>query len=998
MDADAGLRNRERLTPDQLVLLRVRRFTRFRVAPAVYGDARPVEVAAWAVGGEPVPFAAAIGAPFEPFAVGSAWGRPWDTVWFDVRGEVPEEWGSRAELVVDLGFTGRQPGFQAEALVHRPAGSVVKAVQPRNAWVPIPEPGPFRLLIEAAANPVVLTPFEFEPTPFGDPETAGAEPVHRLRRLEVARREGVVWELLQDITVLDDLVDVLPQDGRRRADIIAALDRAVDTLDPEDVAGTAAEGRRVLAPVLERAAPASALTVHAVGHAHIDSAWLWPVREARRKVARTFSNVLALAEEHTDLVFAASSAQHYAWLKESYPGLLARVRQAVAEGTIVPVGGMWVESDTNMPGGESIARQLVHGKRFFLDEFGVESDLVWLPDSFGYSAALPQIIRAAGSRFFVTQKASWNETNAMPHSTFLWEGIDGSRVFTHLPPAETYNSDLGASDLQRSERVFAEKGSTPHILGLFGWGDGGGGPTREMLAAATRKRDLDGSPTVRLADPHAFFALAEADLPDPAVWLGEIYLELHRGTLTSQQRTKRGNRRSEALLREAELWAATAAVRTGAAYPHDALDALWRTVLLHQFHDILPGSSIAWVYREAEAEYARVEAELEALIGRSLRALAGGAEATPGFANAGPLPVRGVPALGVGPAEPADAPVPHPAEDEALRVEVDRRGAVVSLRDGRTGREVVPDGTAAGVLQLLRDTPREWDAWDINEEDQRTGRDLLDPEHIGVAGNDLVVVHRTASSRIELRLRLAHGRLEYTFDIDWQESQKLLKLAFPLDLRTDRAAAETQFGHVHRPIHRNTSWDSARFEVVAHRWMHVGEPGFGVAIANSAVYGHDVRTTVSPSGRPMVVARLSILRAATYPDPRADRGRHRFAVTIRPGGIAEAIEDGYALHLPLRPVTGAVEPLLRVDDTTIVVESVKLADDGTGDLVVRLYESRGGRASGSIGTAFAWTAVETTDLLERPVASTVLGVPDPGGRVAVELRPFELATLRFRRG
>ncbi len=629
---------RARLDAEDLAMQRVRRFTRFRLQPAVYMDARPVEIRMWRVGGEPVAFAEALTQTFEPASVGVPWGRPWDTVWFDVRGEVPADWSpEETELVVDLGFTGDQPGFQAEATAYRPDGSIVKAIEPFNKWVPLTEPGPFRLLLEAAANPMVQVPYEYEPTLLGDRATAGDEPIYRLVQCEVARRDLMVWELLQDVVTLDGLVGVLPRDGARRAEIVHALERMVDVMDPDDVPGTAAGGRSALAAVLASPAAGSALRVSAVGHAHIDCAWLWPTRETVRKVARTFANVLDLIERDPEFVFAASSAQQYAWLKESQPELFERVRAAVASGRIRPVGGMWVESDTNMPGGEALARQFVMGKRFFSENFGVESDEVWLPDSFGYTAALPQIARAAGARYFVTQKPSWNETNRIPFSSFQWEGIDGSRVFTHFPPADTYNSDLGALDLARTERTFSEKGAAREVLDLFGWGDGGGGPTREMLAQAARKRDLDGSPRVALSDPHSFFTAAEAELTDPPVWVGEMYLELHRGTLISQQRTKRGNRHSEALLRQAELWAATAAMLRGATYPAAELEDAWRTVLLQQFHDILPGSSIAWVHQEAAAAYERVEATLDEVIETALVALAGDGD-TPLAANAGPLP------------------------------------------------------------------------------------------------------------------------------------------------------------------------------------------------------------------------------------------------------------------------------------------------------------------------------------------------------------------------
>jgi alpha-mannosidase len=993
---------RVRLDASALAMQRVRRFTRFRLQPAVHAESRAVEIAAWAVPGEPVPFAEALTHAFEPVALGDPWGRPWGTVWFDVRGEVPAEWGAEeAELVVDLGFTAELPGFQAEATAYRPDGSIVKAVEPLNAWVPLSRPGPFRLLLEAAANPLIQVPYEYEPTSLGDRATAGDQPLYRVARLEVARRDVAVWELLQDVATLDGLVDVLPLDGARRAEIVHALERMVDVMDPDDVAGTAGHGRDALARVLAAPAAASAIRVSAVGHAHIDSAWLWPTRETARKVARTFSNVLDLIDRDPEFVFAASSAQQYLWLKESQPDLFERVRAAVRAGRIRPVGGMWVESDTNMPGGEALVRQFVEGKRFFLEEFDLESEEVWLPDSFGYSAALPQIARAAGSRYFVTQKPSWNETNRIPFSTFQWEGIDGTRIFTHLPPADTYNSDLGALDLTRAERGFSEKATAREVLGLFGWGDGGGGPTREMLAQAARKRDLEGSPRVTLTDPHSFFTAAEAELPAPPVWLGEMYLELHRGTLVSQQRTKRGNRHSEALLRRAELWAATATVLRGAPYPADELRAAWRTVLLHQFHDILPGTSIAWVHQDAEAAHARVADDLGAVIASALKVLAGDGD-RPVVANAGPYAQHGVPAMAIGAADEALPARPRHdgdlivLEDPALRVAIDGTGVLVSIRDRVADREVLPDGMTGGVLQLFRDTPREWDAWDINEEDQRSGRELRDPVSVRIDGDAVAVRHDLGASTIDVRIRLVDGRLDLAFEIDWHESQKLLKLAFPLDVRADRAASEIQFGHLHRSIHRNTSWDAARFETVAHRWIHVGEPTWGVAIANDVVYGHDVRTLAAPSGRPMVTARLSLLRAPKYPDPGADQGRHRFTVSLRPGGIPDAIEDGYRQSLPPAPLRGTpVPPLLAVSSPAVVVEAVKLAEDGSGDLVVRLYEAHGDRSAATLTTSIDWSAVEATDLLERPAAQGAIRGTGLR-RVELDLRPFELLTLRFR--
>ncbi len=998
-----------------LVLPRIARFVRERLTPALYRERVPAQLTAWTAPGEPVPFADAVRQEFTPIAPGAAWGRPWGTVWFHVTGSVPAAWtdpATRPELVVDLGFTAVTAGFQAEGLAYTPDGVVVAAVEPFNAHVRLGGAGSaVDLYVEAASNPQVAGTWEFGPTPLGDLQTAGTDPIYRLAGIDVALLDVPVWELAQDIWTLSGLVGELPADLPRRAEVLRALERAVDAVDPEDVSGTAELGRAALADVLASPAYPSAHRVHAVGHAHIDSAWLWPVRETVRKVARTFANVLDLMDGDDEFVFAASSAQQYAWLQEHQPELFARVKARAAEGRFVPVGSMWVESDTNMPGGEALARQFVAGKRFFREQLGVDPQEVWLPDSFGYSAALPQIITAAGARWFLTQKISWNETNVMPHHTFRWEGIDGTQVFTHFPPVDTYNAQLSAAELARAQRQYAEKGRANTSLVPFGWGDGGGGPTREMLAAAARTRSLEGSPTVRMTTPAEFFATAEAEYPSPPVWSGELYLEFHRGTYTSQARTKRGNRRSEHLLREAELWAATAAVRAGAPYPAETLERCWHTVLLQQFHDILPGTSIAWVHQEAERNYARVAAELEDVIARSLAALAGAGDREI-VVNAGPYARDGVPALGGGTVVPPDATAAvEEAGDEivlangAVRVVVDGRGLLTSVRDIAADRELVPPGAAANLLQLHRDTPVRWDAWDIDEHYRRHGRDLVDVAELTVTerGPERVAVRITrkagASTIMQVvSLRAGTPAVDVVTDVDWHERQKLLKLAFPLDVHADRATSEIQFGHIHRPTHTNTSWDAARFETVAHRWVHVGEPGYGVAVANDSTYGHDVGRSTRPGGGTTTTVRLSLLRAPLFPDPTADQGEHRLAVSLRVGAtIADAVAEGYRLNLPLRTVSGGsgIAPLVAVDHPAVVVEAVKLAEDGSGDVVVRLYEAHGGRATAQVTADFPYGSVVETDLLETPLTEPVALAPD-GTHLTV--RPFQIVTLRYRRG
>ncbi len=1006
----------------RLTEVRLERFVRDRIIPAVYPRSVPLALSSWDVPDEPVPVLEALRQDFTPQEHGAAWGRPWSTKWLRLQGEVPDAWGSGAdtavEIVVDLGFSGILPGFQCEGIAWRSDGTIIKAISPRNQYIPLKLLGggmSVDFYVEAAANPDLTQGWSFAATPSGDKATAGAEPHYRLGSIVIAELNQTVWELQQDIWTLSGLMHELPTELPRRHEILRALERMLDILDPDDVPGTAAAGREALAAVLARPAYASAHQLLATGHAHIDSAWLWPVRETIRKCARTFSNVLALMDEDPDFVFSCSSAQQLAWIKELYPELFGRIREKVKAGQFVPVGGMWVESDTNMPGGEAMARQFLEGKSFFLAEFGVECQEAWLPDSFGYSAAMPQIVKSAGSRWFLTQKISWNQINRMPHHTFNWEGIDGTRLFTHFPPVDTYNSELSARELAHAERNYRDHGRGNVSLVPFGYGDGGGGPTREMLAAARRTADLEGSPKVRVGSAADFFARAEADYESLPVWVGEMYLELHRGTYTSQAKTKLGNRRSEHLLREAELWCATAAVRTGHPYPAAELKRLWRLVLLQQFHDILPGSSIAWVHQDAERNYAAVGRELEAIIADAATAVLG-AGGRNFLLNAAPHGRAGVPALGI--AEPVragqaalvcEAEGGYVLDNGIIRAVIDAGGLLTSLIDYTSGREAIAPGQFGNLLELHRDTPNEWDAWDIDAFYRRNVTALTEARSVtlerdlrGDSPDAVVVVQRLAgSSAVTQRISLEPGSesLAISTAVDWQESEKLLKLGFALDVRADRSASETQFGHVFRPTHLNTSWEVAKFEICAHRWIHVAEPGYGVAVSNSASYGHDVTRTIrADDGGTTTTVRLSLLRAPKFPDPAADRGRHELNVTIRPGAsIADAVEEGYRTNLAPRMIRGAhgVVPLFTVVNQALVIESVKLAEDGSGDVIVRLYESLGERSAGVVTAHFDVASVHTVDLLERAVAAA--GVTPGRDSVDLVLRPFQLVTLRFVR-
>ena len=1041
-----------------------------RLKPAVIGERSPLTVPAWHAPGEPVGIDEAIAQTFEPFPIGGLWGKPWGTTWFRMRGEIPPEWaGQRVEVSINLAFSG-SPGFQSEGTIwHRRNGVneptewvPMRGIHPYNhEWI-VAEPAAggetFDILVEASANPSLIW---HRPDRNSDIVTAGNTPIYSLAEAELHVVHGDVWNLREDIRVLQPLMRQLSWDDPRRHEILRAVERCLDVLVLDDVVGTAAAARGELFEVLSRPAVPSAHHISAIGHAHIDTAWLWPLRETRRKCARTFANVLSLSETYPELKFACSQAAQYEWMRESYPSIFEGIVEAVADGRWIPVGGMWVEADTNLAGGEALVRQFVHGQRFFREHFGVSCSEVWIPDVFGYPASLPQIMRIAGCDRFLTQKLSWNTTNRFPHHTFRWEGIDGSTVFTHFPPVDTYNASFAAHELAHVSRNFSEKGRASRSLMPFGLGDGGGGPNRTMLELYRRSRDLEGLPASTIESPEAFFDAAIAEYPDAPRWVGELYFEMHRGTFTSQASTKAGNRRCEMKLREAELWCLAAYGPSAEdGYPVEELDAIWKTVLLHQFHDILPGSSIGWVHREAAETYAELVVQLDGIIDAALSRVAA-ASATPVLlGSAAPhdrdevvalpagvvvgsdvqaLPdgrvvarVR-VPAMGTAPA--AAIPVEHPVvvtdrslDNGLVRVVIGDDGVMTSIVDLRAGvgtsagRELLAAGGRGNLLQLHEDYPNAFDAWDIDDFYRNKVTDLTDVESIeatasGPVAGAITVTRAFRSSRIvqTIWLRAGSARVDVMNDVDWHERDQLLKAAFELDVHTEQLTREIQFGHLSTAIHTNTSWDNARFEVCAHKWAAVSEPGFGVALLNDAKYGYDATRIRAVDDATATSLRLTLLKGAQYPDPVADEGHHRFEYSLLPfsGSLAESevVAEGYRLNLPVRSVmvpagsgdsggSGAAPIGSFVSSThpAVVIESVKPAEDGSGDVVVRCYEAGGGRAVAAIQTATPIVAVTETNAHEVSDASlpSCSATLVDGHTISLSLRAFQIATLRLK--
>lgn len=995
-----------------LTLGRVTRVLEERLRPAIYSDPQPLELGKYVVDGEPIPVAHGLSAPFEQATVGHMWGRAWDTTWFRISGTVPQHFkGRRVEIVADLGFDINMPGFQCEGLVYGTDGNAIRSLNPRAQWIPVSRESEgseeIEYFIEAASNPVLLDYHPFLPTEQGDITTSSKDLLYTIRRVDVCIFEQEVYELVHDVEVLYQLAQQLPEDSGRRAQILRALDLALNNVDLQDIAGTAAAGREALREVLASPAESSAHRVTAVGHAHIDSAWLWPLRETVRKVARTSSSMVTLLDEDDDFIYAMSSAQQYDWLKKERPEVFARVKAAVQEGRFVPIGGMWVEPDAVLPSGESFIRQISQGQKFFRNEFGLECKGAWLPDSFGYTGSLPQLLTGSGFEWFLTQKISWNQVNKFPHHTFLWEGIDGSRIFTHFPPMDTYNAQLSGEEIARASKNFKEKAVARNSLAPTGWGDGGGGTTREMLARAKRMANLEGSAQVVLESPNDFFDRAMEELPNPDVWRGELYLELHRATFTTQHKTKQGNRNSERLLAEAELWAAAASIRADFEYPYELFDELWQEVLLLQFHDILPGTSIAWVHREAEERYAHVAQELERVISEALLALGVKADASGDLIiNAAPVAQFGIPSGSVAALaapisdEPSVSSTPSGfvVENAGVRAHFDPSGFLISLVDKVSGRETIPTGQRGNLFQIHQDFPNMWDAWDVDAHFLDMREDLDSPAQVRIDGSALVIEREFGASKIVERVSLEAGSniLTLDLDVDWNEEEKFLKLAFPVDVFTDEVVAETQFGYQRRTNHTNTSWEAARFETHTQKWFLVEEPGFGVAFLNESSHGFDVTRERNDQGI-YQNARFSILRAPKFPDPRADRGRHQLRFGILVGAdIEKSTAAGWKFANPARTASGeAVAPLALSSQSGVIVSAVKLADDLSGDLIVRLYEAHGSRGHSVISLDLPRiTSVTAVDLIERQEFESVDVV---GGSFDVTLRPFEVKTFRVRR-
>ncbi|GGO07543.1 alpha-mannosidase [Saccharibacillus kuerlensis] len=909
---------------------------------------------------------------------------------------------------------------------------------------------------------------------------------HRLRMAELAWLDEDTDDLYYTSRAVLGVYKQLPDNEALKSELLALLKgiyRLLDWSKPgsESFYTSVIEANTQLREQLKAMKREHPVTVTAIGHTHIDVAWLWRLTHTREKAARSFSTVLRLMEQFPEYVFLQTQPQLYEYIRHDYPQLYERIAERVKEGRWEAGGAMWLEADCNLPSGESLVRQILQGTLFFREEFGTECTHLWLPDVFGYSWALPQILRKCGIETFMTTKIGWNTYNRMPHDTFYWRGIDGSEVLTHFitTPARansegyTYNGVIEAFSVQGIWDGYREKRLNRELLLAYGYGDGGGGVTRDMLEMRRRLDDLPGIPNVKPGRADDYFKRLNETVrnTDEYVhkWDGELYLETHRGTYTSQAYVKRMNRKLELLYREAEWMQVLLAAEKGSFdhYPANELQEGWKILLRNQFHDIIPGSAIREVYEDARLEYEEAERigrksmqqAASELVGLSRHDLSNSnlsdsnassekAEEYTVFNSAffsrtglaavecpdsggrnwkasdGSLltaqrldeqywlvEVPSLPILGTTVIQ-AERSNPHPQNVSSklpfswngthlitpfYELEWTAGGQLSRIYDREVERDVLAEGECGNRLQVFEDKPLEYDAWNIDlyyTEKMREITELVSMEL--VANGPLFAVLRLTlrymdSSVVQdVRVYAGSRRIDFETRVDWHEHHQLLKVAFPVGIRSTEATYDIQFGNVKRPTHWNTSWDYARFETVGHQWADLSERGYGVSLLNDCKYGYDIKENVM---------RLTLIKSATEPDWDADQGEHLFTYSLLPHSDdwveGRTVEEAWDLNQPLHTISGAYSAgkdrsFIHIDATGLAVDAVKRAEDGDG-IIVRMHEYTGRRVKAEISSDYSVRSWQPSDLLERPIEDAKLGK-----RMVCTFKPYEIITLRVR--
>ncbi|KAI2648278.1 Alpha-mannosidase 2C1 [Labeo rohita] len=951
-------------------------FTDCNLRGRLFGDTHPLESISVFLSEKRIPYSEAVQKNFKPCAVGDAFGPTWWTCWFKVVLKIPEAWRGK-EVHLRWESDGEGMVWRDEQPVQglTKEGSMIAAPDPNRKFT--------------------------------------------LQKAELVIFNQDVRELLTDFEMLVDIVKLLGEGEQRGFQALFTANEMVNLCDPANPSSFAA-ARSLAQKFFGQKNGDSQHVVHAM-------AWLWPYEETIRKCARSWVTVIRLMEKNPEFVFTCSQAQQFQWVKNWYPSLFSEIKQFVQKGQFIPVGGTWVEMDGNLPSGESMVRQFLHGQKFFKDEFGHYCKEFWLPDTFGYSAQLPQIMKESGISRFLTQKLSWNLVNTFPHNTFFWEGIDGTQVLTHFPPGNSYEMKGKVEDLVNTVKNNKDKGRANHSAVLFGFGDGGGGPTQLMLDRLQRIRNTDGLPKVQMSNPDVLFSQLESDSSLLCTWVGELFLELHNGTYTTQAKIKLGNRQCEALLHDIEVASCLALCKKECfKYPACKLQELWR-----QFHDVIPGSCIEMVVEDALQYYDEIRTTGSRLLLAACESLG----TTPGknvgssmaVLNTLPwertevisLPAEDtqtrlvlvkVPSVGVAQVIETEEPKDSVSitkmvdgtiimENGLLKATIDQTGHLISLLLLQTNRETISEGCLGNQFALFDDVPLYWDAWDVMDYHLQTRKpviEVIEPAKVVRSGSlqgsvsFSLRISGKSTIRQEILLDACCPYIKFNTQVDWEESHKFLKVEFPVQVRSPNATYEIQFGHLQRPTHRNTSWDWARFEVVwGHKWADLSEHGFGVALLNDSKYGYSIHGNIMT---------LSLLRAPKAPDANADMGSQNFTYALMPhtGPFQDAsvIQHAYNLNFPLHVFHRVIsEPwsAFSVNSPAVILETVKQAESSKKALLIRLYESHGSCVTTTLSTSLSVKEAWHCDFLERPVSSIPVTKTTSG--ISLTFKPFQIRSL-----
>ncbi|XP_077973179.1 alpha-mannosidase 2C1-like [Styela clava] len=941
---------------------------------------------------------------FKNFIVGDNFGPTFSRHWFKLSIEIPSSWiREKVQLIWDMGCEGliwrnNKPVFslnyEDEFGVKKRYNIYEKFQQHNDRSV--------TLYISVSCNRLL-----------GEGKNGMINPtdlkkMFTLTKAEIVTLNSDAYNTFLDLCLLHELAKSLPEDSQRSTEALYSANEIINILVKSKFSEQGyTNARDISKKFFTTKTRDGEHIVHAMGHCHIDSAWLWPYSETIHKCARSWISTLTLMDKFPDFTFVCSQAQQFEWVKENYPEIYKKLKIYVKEGRFIPVGGTWIEMDGNIPSGESMIRQFVFGQRFFLEEFGITCKEFWLPDTFGYSANLPQIMNEAGIHNFLTQKLSWNLVNTFPHNTFHWEGIDGSRVICHFPPGDSYGMHVKPEELLKTMSNHKDKGRSDTSVFLFGFGDGGGGPTEGMLHRLSRMSNCAGLPKVKMSTPDQFFADVVKTQDKLCTWVGELFLELHNGTYTTQAKIKKFNRKCEILLHNIEfMWtlAESQKKKDFPPYPRQEIDRLWKLLLLNQFHDVLPGSSIELVNQDACKYYEDIMKSGEILINTANKSLIKHTKNKTEFSflnslswdrkEVVELPDKSLsfifcPSLSMTSIHicETDPVIVEPQKNgmislrnSKLRCTFDNGGRLVSLQlnNAEGSKELIKSSHFGNQLVLFDDVPLFWDAWDVMDyhlETRSPVLDVIEPLHVSEKSCELrgilefsVRIGDNSKLKQTIELDADSPVIRFKTFVDWQENHKFLKVEFPWNIHSTKATHEVQFGHLERPNHQNTSWDSARFEVWAHKWADLSEYNCGVAILNDCKYGY------STFGSTM---RLSLLRSPKAPDDNADMGEHEFTYEVMPHSksLQESgvIKQAFQLNNPLRAFEGKVEndlKLANLNTDAVILDTCKKSDVHKDAMLLRLYEAFGSSTECEITLSNSCIKkVERCNILEEPKES-----------------------------